>query len=444
MKRFILEQSETEFYTSHSGLALVGLCLNRYGQLNQALEKGIPLRHGISHADIIKSIIGTLCLGKSDFEAIENHRNDDYFKAALSIQQVPSSARLRQRLDEHADALLPIVYQSTIDFLAQAQVPVTPLTTGHVALDIDVYPMNNEKTRKEGISRTYKGFDGYAPIALYLGQEGWCIGNELREGKQHCQYEFLYSLARGLAAAKRLTALPLLVRLDGGHDALDNRIVLDEADLVDFIIKWNPRRQDKEAWLAYAEQHGEWNAPREGKRVALFSVTEQHSRNGKTYTCRRVMQITERTITAQGQALVLPDIEIEGWWTSLDVAEYGDVRIIALYRDHATAEQFHSEFKTDLDIERLPSGKFATNDLIMTLSAYSYNILRWIGLIGLLGEQSPVRHPAKRRRIKTVIQELMYLAARLIRSGHRLKLRFSQVCPGFIAFEATYAKLAVG
>lgn len=155
-------------------------------------------------------------------------------------------------------------------------------------------------------------------------------------------------------------------------------------------------------------------------------------------------------MTPQGQLLLMPDIEIEGWWSSLDAAEYDDERIIALYRDHATAEQFHSEFKTDLDIERLPSGKFATNDLIMTLSAYSYlcpsgyNILRWIGLIGLLGEQSPIRHPAKRRRIKTVIQELMYLAARLIRTGHRLKLRFSQACPGFIAFEATYAKLAVG
>lgn len=444
MKRFILEQSETEFYTSHSGLALAGLCLNRYGQLNQSLEKGIPLRHGIAHADIIKSYIGTLCLGKSDFEAIENHRNDDYFKVALSIQQVPSTARLRQRLDEHADALLPIIHHSNIDFLAHAQVPVTPLATGHVALDIDVYPMNNEKTRKEGVSRTYKGFDGYAPIALYLGKEGWCIGNELREGKQHCQYEFRYSLERGLAAAKRLTSLPLLVRLDGGHDALDNRIDLHDADLVDFIIKWNPRKQDVDAWLAYAEQHGQWTSPREGKRVALFSVTEQHSRNGKTYTCRRVMQITERTMTPQGQLLLIPDIEIEGWWTSLSSTDYDDALIIALYRDHATAEQFHSEFKTDLDIERLPSGKFATNDLIMSLSAYSYNILRWIGLIGLLGEQSPIRHPAKRRRIKTVIQELMYLAARLIRSGHRLKLRFSQACPGFIAFESTYAKLAVG
>ncbi|WP_031433561.1 IS1380 family transposase [Methylomarinum vadi] len=444
MKRFILEQSETEFYTSHSGLALVGLCLNQYGQLNQVLDKGIPLRHGIAHADIIKSMIGSLCLGKSDFEAIENYRDDDYFKTALSIQQVPSSARLRQRLDEHADALLPLVYQSNIDFLAHAQVPVTPLATGHVALDIDVYPMNNEKTRKEGVSRTYKGFDGYAPIALYLGQEGWCLGNELREGKQHCQYEFLYSLERGLTAAKRLTPLPLLVRLDSGHDALDNRIVLQEDEQAEFIIKWNPRKQNADAWLAYAEQHGQWDTPREGKRVALFSVTEEHTRNGQTYSCRRVMQITERTTTAKGQLLLFPEIEMEGWWTSLASTEYDDTLIVQLYRDHATAEQFHSEFKTDLDIERLPSGKFATNDVIMTLSAYSYNILRWIGLIGLLGQQSPIRHPAKRRRIRTVIQELMYLAARLIRTGRRLKLRFSNACPGFIAFESTYTKLAAG
>ena len=29
MKRLILEQSNDEFYTSHSGLALAGACINR-------------------------------------------------------------------------------------------------------------------------------------------------------------------------------------------------------------------------------------------------------------------------------------------------------------------------------------------------------------------------------------------------------------------------------
>ena len=111
---------------------------------------------------------------------------------------------------------------------------------------------------------------------------------------------------------------------------------------------------------------------------------------------------------------------------------------------HATSEQFHSEFKTDLDIERLPSGKFATNDLVLACAVLAYNILRWIGLEGLTGPGSPIRHAAKRRRLRTVMQELMYVAARVVESGRRMALKFSSHCPAFPSFEAVYAKLASG
>jgi hypothetical protein len=103
----------------------------------------IPLRHGIPHSDIIKSYLGLLCLGKSDFEAVENVRSDRFFKESLGIGQVPSAARLRQRLDKHAKALLPLMYAAVIEFLVKAKVPVTPLSIGYVALDIDVFPMDN-------------------------------------------------------------------------------------------------------------------------------------------------------------------------------------------------------------------------------------------------------------------------------------------------------------
>jgi hypothetical protein len=35
----------------------------------------------------------------------------------------------------------------------------------------------------------------------------------------------------------------------------------------------------------------------------------------------------------------------------------------------------------------------------------------------LLGPDAPVRHQAKRRRLKTVMQELMHKACRLVSSG---------------------------
>ena len=50
------------------------------------------------------------------------------------------------------------------------------------------------------------------------------------------------------------------------------------------------------------------------------------------------------------------------------------------------------------------------------------DILRLMGQRGLLGPDAPVRHPAKRRQIKTVMQELIYRAGRLIEHGRQLIL----------------------
>ena len=74
--------------------------------------------------------------------------------------------------------------------------PLTALPTGHVALHADVFCLDNSKTRKEGVARTYHGYDGYAPIGAYLGEEGWCVGLELRPGDQHSQKDFLFFLDR--------------------------------------------------------------------------------------------------------------------------------------------------------------------------------------------------------------------------------------------------------
>ncbi len=41
--------------------------------------------------------------------------------------------------------------------------------------------------------------------------------------------------------------------------------------------------------------------------------------------------------------------------------------MLRLYEDHGTSEQFHAEIKSDMDLERLLSGKFATKALIRTL-----------------------------------------------------------------------------
>ena len=444
MKRFTIVKSDKEFYTSHSGLALVGLSLNRFCSLPGKAEEGFPLSAGstgIGLDDILRSYVGLLATGKSDYEAITNRRKDDYFKESLGIGNVPSAETLRQRLDEVAVALRPLCDAATVEFLKKAKVAITPLDTGHIPLDCDVFAMDNSKTCKEGVSRIYNGEDGYAPVAAYLGREGWCLELELREGKQHSQCGFIPFLDRVLKKARALTSRKILVRLDSAHDALETRATLKGHKDVSYIIKWNPRKEDQGKWARRIFEEGKVSTPRLGKRVGLLTVHIRQLHERKTYRFKRVMRVVERTIDRKGQLLVAPHIELEGWWTGLDLPEN---QVIGLYEDHGTSEQFHSEIKSDMDLERLPSGKFATNALILTLGGLAYNILRAIGQMGLVGERTPVRHPAKRRRIKTVMQELMYLAARLVKTGRRLKLIFSRHCPAFDAFQGVYARLAYG
>jgi len=162
-----------------------------------------------------------------------------------------------------------------------------------------------------------------------------------------------------------------------------------------------------------------WQHPRAGKRVAVWEMPVQVE--GMDHLLRRVVRITERTAGARGQQFLVPEIILEGWTTSLPKTLSAEA-IIDLYTGHATHEQFHAEFKTDLDLERLPSGKFDTNYLVCQLAALTMNVLRLIGQQGLLGPHAPVRHAAKRRRVKTVIQELVIRAARVIQHGGRLWL----------------------
>ncbi len=438
MKRMILEQSSEEFYTSHSGLVLAGACINRYSDLSRHVGRVVKGSDHIAEIDILRSYLGLLCLGKNDYQAIAAMREDDYFKQALGIGRIPSVERLRQRLDEAGDALIPVINRSSRTMLKRLKAPITGYRSGLVPLDVDVFPQDNSNTKKEGVSRTYKNYDGYAPMAAYLGKEGWCLEVELRPGSQHSQKGFVDFIKRVVSGARELTRQPLLVRADAGNCAQESLVALEDAEKTHYIVKWNPRSSDVLAWRDRVFAEGVVKTPREGKRVGNMVIEERTKINEKPYTFKRIVRVIERTIDRNGQFLLTPELTLDGWWTDLALEP---AEVIELYRQHATSEQFHSEFKTDLDLERLPSGKFATNTLIMTLGAFAYNILRFIGQTGLIAPLGPVLHSAKRRRLRTVIQELMYLAARLINTGRQLKLRFSRHCPAFAAFSAVHSGL---
>ena len=135
---------------------------------------------------------------------------------------------------------------------------------------------------------------------------------------------------------------------------------------------------------------------------------------------RIVYEVIERTTDKNGQFLLVPDIECNTIWTNLG---WSDDDIINGYHAHGECEQFHSEIKTDMDVERLPSGKFDTNELVLELTVLAYNILRLIGQESLKSKRAPkTKHPVKRRRIRTVIGNLIQIAGHVTTHGRRIVL----------------------
>ena len=227
-----------------------------------------------------------------------------------------------------------------------------------MAVDIDVSVFDNSDTKKQGVSWTYKKVDGFSPIFAYLGREGYLINCQLREGRQHSQEGAGDFIRDTLRLARRITKEKLLVRMDSAHDDMGTVRQLRRATKTDFIVKRNLRRESKQTWLEEAQALGQRSCPRPGKEIFIGSLVEER----KDVFERVVFEVVRRTISADGQALLIPEVEVQTWWTNL-AAPPADV--IRLYREHSTCEQFHSELKTDMDLERLPSGKFATNALLL-------------------------------------------------------------------------------
>jgi hypothetical protein len=397
-------------------------------------------RETYSNYDCIMSYISILTQGKIVYDDIsELHEDEPFYCAALGIQNIPSPETLRQRLDDighdfEAFEIDPIMEESAAMLRNNGMLP-TPIYTDHVPLDVDVTVHDNSKTKKEGVGHTYMKIDGYSPIYAYFGDEGYACNVVLRNGETHSQKGTVEFMTDTIKLAKSVTPNKLLVRMDSGFDAIDNIILYIKED-VDYIIKRNLRKEKLEMWLGIARNNPDtvMVSPREGKTVYIGSTFFKRKKIGQIKVAYRV---TVRLSDSKGQQFIEPNIEVDTWWTSLS---YDPHEVIQLYNDHGTSEQFHSEIKSDIGIERFPSGKFATNALIIKLAALAYNILKVIGIKALDNDDDYLtKREVRRLRIKTIIKRLIFIAGHVTTHARQMFLSLGISTKWRAAFARVYA-----
>jgi len=390
-----------------------------------------PLYKELLGNDIIyKTLIGLFSMGFTHYSDVEQFRSNEVFKNCLDIKFTPAQETLRLYLEEeNTDNFIEYCNLINIELLKKVTYSHEKITHKYIPLDFDVTPMLNPKCNKENCSRTYKGEDGFAPLMSYLGD--FCIGAEMRPGKQHSQKDSIPFVQKVLKDANEILSpddySKVLCRFDSGHDSVETVNVLHNSD-VKFIIKKKLRRNDfPEDLLERAKSLYDEKISYSYRATTVYYgyFTEMYplGKEAVTDKAQIAFKIKECYKDKKGNILLKPEIEVNLYWTNLiDDA----ITLVNLYKDHATSEQFHSEIKTDLNFEKLASGKYRVNKMLLAALTNAYNILRVIGHFTLLNQDSfPERAIGYRDRIrmKTILRDIIYINARYMRKWKGMVLQ---------------------
>ena len=144
----------------------------------------------------------------------------------------------------------------------------------------------------------------------------------------------------------------------------------------------------------------------------------------------------DRLRLRNGQPLLIPEEELECWWMDLDCNAGTCVR---LYHAHGTSKQFHAELKSDMRVERLPSGKLRSNSVMLSCALLAFNCLRRLGGLALRHDRTRRATPRRlrkraRMRARTVIDTLLRVAGRVVSHAGRTVLKLGRNFRGFDRF----------
>lgn len=150
---------------------------------------------------------------------------------------------------------------------------------------------------------------------------------------------------------------------------------------------------------------------------------------------RVVFKVIERTIKANGQMLLTPQIEAETYWTLLTDPAY---KLSSYITNTVRANSFTAKSRPTWT-----QNSYRQVNLIPTIQSYiwefmAYNILCLIGQESIKKSDAPLKKKVQRRQIRTVIQNYITLAARLVHHSRKYKLGFSRYSPWFTSFKQVY------
>ena len=406
-----------------AGLVFIGQMAKLAGL--DAMAKAVTIgKPQISTQDILKTMLGLMVQGKTDFDHVKPLAGSRYFMNAVNIARVPSAETYRQTfqriaLNTELEGMLPGCSVKLWKKTGMAHEYVQKDDKKWVRVDIDPVIYDNDETKKEGATYTYNKKFGFAAIFAHLSC-GWMVNADLYPGNTSFHGpETIAFVNQSLDLADRMTEETKLLVMDCGLEDQQMLANLHDRPNTDFILKHNKRRESGTKWLELAKEKGVLVREDAKKGVRVYRGSTYRRLKDREEKIRLVFDVKE-IYKENGQLLFLPKVEIFSVWTSL--MDFSDKDVLRLYRQRGTSEQFHAEFKTEMDMERLPSGKFKVNKAFLRMGMLAHNMLKVISQ-DMVMEKALGLKKATRRRVKTVMNSVIFMSCRVISHARSLVMQ---------------------
>lgn len=275
---FKVETTDEEL-TSHAGLGIFMEFVHGLG-LRRQLSKHLPQPgsgRGYKSWEMVEPLVGMLVGGGRSIEDLREIRQDTGLREIAGWERIASSSAigdwLKRAYRRKGVDGMEMINRNLLKTLLKRD------SESEYTLDIDATGIKAEKREAR---KTYKGFKGYMPMTGHLGDNGFVVGWEFREGNESPNsnnLRFIKSCVAAMPKGRRIkylradsatyqSAIFNWCEAEGVHFAIGGRMTASVREMIALI--------PEERWQTYGSDWSEdgdnGGGPQHGKHKKVFQT----------------------------------------------------------------------------------------------------------------------------------------------------------------------------
>jgi hypothetical protein len=371
-------------------------------------------RTEVSPSRYALAVLYLLYIGYDRFAHFQYVKNDSLFKRVLGVERLPVQSSfwryLNMSLDQKSeDQLREVNFEMQERVWQAANVGLRRI---HIDTDTTVETVyGDQENATVGYNPKHRGKKSYQPVLSTIAETGELICGRQRSGATISGREIAQHLD-DVFTHRPLCAEYVISRMDSGFycgEAVDKH----EEHCIHFILAVK-----KQASIQQEIAKVRWQKTKISDGIAEFWYQPSGWKKPYRYIVTRYRKTEEEIQTDMFEDT---SYKYRVFVTDLKGKAH---KVVSEYDGRAVIESLIEESKNQVAFAKIPGKSFDANSIFLQLVMLAFNLNKWLQLVAR-DEDKPFHW----EEIKTARFKHLYIACRLVETGHRTIMRFAADYP---------------